>query len=506
MKRTIQLFQKSSIFILMIVVLSSNLRANKYGFDFNQDWDWQSLSAYSVNPETLENINALKENLNINEARELFLNLTHLNKPEDVLLLYEIQSIQDSLGGSFYGMAPAFTREKDTIPIPSDFDQLIATGLYLTQFRILTYQAIEQTGYPLNFSQQTLKIPSLSHTNSNIHLAFDMSCVKQTLDAFDNTSLTPNDAIEISQLKGFKEMLDHRRSLGYIPEPLPTEESLAQFILYASSKAPIQQLWKWLSPWNYFNLSDLYINKESYRDIMSTFMRFENELANLISNRMHPFVPQDFTYRDTVSFAVNWGIRSWATANTLGTNIVQFKDDYNLLLSTISHETFHRIQLELCPADERLVKEEKTFEDILSYPFEDKKDEKFYQALSYIFLEGTASYIGGINRSDNTYEIAQSGACLLNDVYQEIYVNNNLEAVDALLSQGLKSNGPFYILGYQLTDQVVLHSEKEATRTLLSNGTLDFFKTYIEIETESGIQLNKEIENKVLELSSKINN
>lgn len=505
MKERSNLIKVLIILIIFTVAYSYQNRQNRSGFDFEQKWEWKTLEAYSTNSETHNKIDSLKEQLSIEEARSLFHDLSSLNNPEDILQLYAIQAIQDSLGGSFYGLAPAFSRKTDSIPIPFDFDNLISAGLYLAKFRARSYQAIVKTGYPLDFTHEKLMLPLRKDNSPHISLVFDMSPVKQTLDAFTKNHLTLKQTNEISHLEGFKEMLAHRCNLGYIPEPLPTEKSLAQFILYASSDEPLNRLWKWLSPWNYFNLSDLYLNQIQYQNIIKVLEKKDNEIGNLISTKIDPFVPKDFKYKDTLSIAVNWGIRSWATDKTLGTNIVQFKDNYTLLIQTLSHETFHKIQLKLCPTSPLASKKDnKSFEDIVNYSFADKKDEKFYQILSYIFLEGTATFIGGINASENLEVDAEKGVDLLKKIYTEIYYNNNLEAVDALLNTGLKSNGPFYSLGYELTEEILRHSDSDVIRNLLKNGTLEFFMIYHGLETEKRFVLDDNIKNKIIELSGNL--
>jgi hypothetical protein len=501
MKEILHSFHLVVIYMLCIWIASCHKSNTNYGFNFEQEWEWKSLEGQCNKSGTLEKIESLKATLSIEETRALLLNLSRLNTPEDIVGLFEIQSMQDALGGGFYGIAPELSEISDSIPIPSDFDKLISAGLFLAQFRISTYQAIANTGYPLDFSDENLQLRETETATSNIELVFDFSPVKRTLDAFKTKTLTLKEASEISQLSGFEQMLAHRRNLGYIPEPLPNQESLAQFIFYASRDEPIHNLWKWLSPWNYFNFSDLYLNQKDYQGIIQELERNEEEIAGFITNRIHPFVPDDFYFRDTLTFAVNWGIRSWATANTLGTNIVQFKDHFDLLLETISHETFHRIQLELCPRDSAHKEpDKKAFEDILSYPFANGKDAKFYEVLSYIFLEGTASYIGGSDTFGKMDDNVRTGRDLLYEIYTEIYMNNNTEAVEALLNKGLRSNGPFYALGCKITEQLVLHSEPEAIRNLLLNGTLNFFRAYFQLDSEAGVLLDNNTKNKVLEL------
>ncbi len=72
-----------------------------------------------------------------------------------------------------------------------------------------------------------------------------------------------------------------------------------------------------------------------------------------------------------------------------------------LLNRTLTHEIFHRVQL--CPIDSvQKSKKKIEFEDIVSYAFPINNDTKFYEALSYIFLEGSSSFVGGMDSSELT--------------------------------------------------------------------------------------------------------
>lgn len=249
------------------------------------------------------------------------------------------------------------------------------------------------------------------------------------------------------------------------------------------------------------------MNKENYTQLIKTIEDNETEIVGTISHKINKFVPDDLKYSDTITIAVNWGIRSWATSSQLGTNIVQFKDDFDLLIRTLSHETFHRIQLQLCPIDSaRKSKKTKEFEDIVNYTFPDINDSKFYKTLSYIFLEGSASFVGGMDSSELTIKKQKEGIELLQEIYNSIYKENDLEKIDDLINIGLKSNGPFYVLGYYMTQEIVKHSEPDRAKNLLDEGCLAFFNKYTLIKDNSSsdptenFHFNKRIAEKTVEL------
>ena len=64
-------------------------------------------------------------------------------------------------------------------------------------------------------------------------------------------------------------MLQHRRDLGYVPEPLPDTESLAAMIRIAGSTDPLDRLWCWINSQNAFDYADLVQNADGYRLLLS---------------------------------------------------------------------------------------------------------------------------------------------------------------------------------------------------------------------------------------------
>ena len=214
-------------------------------------------------------------------------------------------------------------------------------------------------------------------------------------------------------------------------------------------------------------------------------------------------------FRDRFSFAVGWGIRGWATESTAGINIEHFKDDFDLLIRTLTHETCHRLQLYVCPLDSsRKNKSPREFEDLVYFSFPDEKDRKFYEVITYIFLEGSATFVGGVDPSIETEKHAMEGLKLLHQVYQTIYNENNLEKADELLNSGLKSNGPFYALGYYMTSRIVdKYGNAELSHSLLDS-SVGFFGRYLKLYRDKSpdsfsesLRLGKEIEQKVNEFS-----
>jgi len=253
-------------------------------------------------------------------------------------------------------------------------------------------------------------------------------------------------------MPAFVEMMRHRRELGYVPEPHIDEAGFAWCLMHAASSDPIGELWKWLHPQNFFDLSDLYAHRAEYRRLIDCLVQ-GGGWADYILGRIAPYAPPGVVFEDRLSFAVGWGIRGWATRTTGGMNIEHTKDDFAQMLPTLVHETFHRLQATTACANPEV--EEVGFDRITSYAFESPKDRRLYQALSYVMLEGAATYVAAPELSETWREDARAALQLLESI-REIDASTDQDArSDELLSEGLRSNGPFYGFGALLSHALV---------------------------------------------------
>jgi len=77
---------------------------------------------------------------------------------------------------------------------------------------------------------------------------------------------------------------------------------------------------------------------------------------------------------------------------------------------------------------------------------------------------------------------------MLDSIYNAIYTERDFKKADTFLNQGLKSNGPFYLLGYYICQTIAnTNNEKEIGR-LLTQGAPAFFQEYIEQTTKSPLE------------------
>lgn len=445
--------------------------------NLQKSFTWDQLASTVQSSRNRERVAWLKTKLDLDQAQFLLSNLASLQPPENIHQLAVLERTQEERGAGFLGIIPTYFQEEETLPTPATLTGLLEAAVRLTRIRKKnrSFASQPEFNYELTFSHQPIPELTAKPSHPGIKISLDTSAVDGLLALFNQEQVTLEQALEISSHHVFVEMLAHRRELGYIPEPLPDSEDLAFLICTAASQQPEVQLWKWLNPFNLFNLADLYLQQEEYRQLLEKLKTEGHRLLDRAAAELARYVPDDFQFQGEVALGVNWGIRSWTTSTSLGTNITQYKDDYQAFLKTITHELFHRMQLILCTGTEDLqAGEPPDFEDITTYPFPDEKDRTFYRTLSYLALEGSATLVGGPEEDWDLDQMATAGIELLTDAHQVIYRKGELEKVEELLNKGLKNNGPYYALGYLLSRQAVNHLGKKSLGDLLQNGPAGF--------------------------------
>lgn len=474
----------------------------QYGFDFSEEWDWEMLQTRVAETDGLDDLATLRGLASLDDARFLFMQLTRLDEPDEIRRLADYQRLQEEWGGSFHGMLPEPLGRRE-LPIPADLPSLIRAALLIARARKENIEALKKTipTYPIEFERNPFPTTEVTPP-PGWTLEIDLSAIHGILDLFAKEQVTREEAAAVAALPAFEEMMRHRRELGYIPEPLITEEGLSRFLYHATSREPLDMIWKWLTPQNFFDLADLFFHQEGYAALIETLSSHAGEINSYILGTIGRYAPLGVVFHDRLAFTVGWGIAGWATTTTGGINIEHFKDDYDRLLLTLAHETFHRFQLQVCPTDPSSNEQERSFETLTCFPFESTLDRKFYEILTYIFLEGTATFVAAAHPPVDREGSIRQGAHLLAECFDAIYQKKDLDRAEELLNEGLKSNGPFYWLGAYIAETIVKREGVPVLAASLTEGSPAFFGRYLSIKIPEELRLGRTVEDKVQELAA----
>ena len=443
--------------------------------NLSNEFSWNELIKLAQSDEDKDNIEILQNILTIDEARFLFNKISNLKDPKSIKILEEYQKRQHELGAWVEGIFPDQFKDNE-ITVPNSFSNKIKCILELAEQKKKNIDAIKAMGeYNLEFKNDNEEF-NFGENNypENWNLEIDLKVLSQTLNFIESKELNKKQAREIANLKGNQEMLKHRKNLGYLPEPITTSKNLTELLIWAASEKTEDIIWKWLNPLNIFEFADLYNNLDKFNELHNTIDGNSEKIISHILSKISNYIENDLKFNESFSLTIGFAIRGWATDNRFGVNIENIKDDYDRLIATIAHELFHRLQTKICTSKDQ----EQSFSGITSGNFSNEKDNKFYEVLSYIMLEGTGEYITHQfieNKENNLEQKAEEGMDLLNKTYEIIYNEEDLDKADELLAKGLKSNGPFYALGEYLSKFLVETKGESYLGEILEKGVGSFF-------------------------------
>jgi len=454
------------------------------GINFSEKWSWRDLED-NLNDDMLDKLKEIKSIISKDDANFLCNQITKLEKPEDIKKLSNFQNEQVTLSAWVPGFLPDQFITENHLPIPNNVHKIILLLWELTKQREKNINAIKKfEAYPLKFSHQKYEQKRKITYPDNWKFKFDLSAVKETLNFIKKSTSSFQEAMSIAKLRSNQEMLEHRKNLDYLPDPKTTTENLANLLLKAQSKLPLDLMWKWLNPMNYFDFADLFTYIKEYEELINQIEFNKGAIKEEVLGTIYKYIKLNVEIEEIFAATIGFGIRGWVTENMFGVNIEYVKDDFNLLLGTIGHELFHRLQTKICTKGDKPA----TFEELVTGSFVNPKDNKFYEILSYVMLEGTGEVIKYelMGETFKNLEIeAKEGIALLEQIYNEIYTNNNLEKADELLHKGLISTGPFYSLGKLITDIITDRYKESYLGEVLGEGTISFFTHFLNDETNN---------------------
>ncbi len=394
-----------------------------------------------------------------------------LTPPERIAELRSLETEQAERGAGFLGMLP--DQIPDDLGAPVDLETSLDVAIRLAEIRAANLESLAETmpNYPLSFAGNEFEPDPIGDVPPDWKLKVDVEGIRAALDFFDALDSPSLTASEIARMPAFTEMIRHRRELGYVPEPLIDEAGLAWCLEHAASDDPVDMLWKWLHPQNFFDLSDLYTHRAEYRRLIDHLVR-DGGLSAYVLSRLAPYAPPEVAFMDRLSFAVGWAINGWATQETGGMNIEHAKDHFERMLPTLVHETFHRLQVSIALGNPEI--EEAGFDQITSYPFEREEDCRLYQALCYIMLEGSATYAASPEVEESWMEDTRAALDLLERIRTSDWDEES--GFEGLLHEGLRSNGPFYGFGALLSNAHVENGGPPALGTALRHGAPGFIE------------------------------
>jgi hypothetical protein len=414
------------------------------------------------------------DNLVDSENKKFLLEtLARIDPPERIQELLGYAQWQHQRGGGFHGLLPDSIDGTEALPCPEDEASIHDAAVLLAQRRLENHKALAAAlpTFPFHFRGDPIPVGDVQ-VPPGWSLVVDHSAISGFLEARSDGVITVDESRMLAGLPTNREMLRHRNNLGYVPEPLPSEEDLADLLVRAGSSDPLDRLWAWLHPWNFFAYADTAVVSDGYSSFVEELQRNGNRLAATVLSRTAAHAPEDLEFKGVFALTIGCLIRGWVTTEMPGLNVDQVKDDWSFLTRVMVHETYHKIQPLISPtiSGARAV----DFEDLTSADLGEPRLDELHKILAYTVLEGTANFAAGPDGNVDSLENARAGSQLLAEFVDRVMVKGDIEAAEELVIKGLQNNGPLYALGYQLSARIAAEEGPRAVGEWLTRGPAAF--------------------------------
>lgn len=458
------MLQKYLLFVFML--LSSTAFSQSTTFQFN-------LEKIKGNPKLPQReAQWLNDSISVEERDKVIALVAALSQPATAQMLVSYSNLDGS-----YNFLKKYM---DSLSVrPPDGDAGIIRVAYLVaKLRTkLIDRKNNNTMFRASFKGETIKVPEYnnSHVNPNIKLSFDFQPAEVLLSIIGSKESDYQEIAQKVDLHQFDMLIMHHNQSFY-EKPL-TKERLIICLQIASSNKPLDVLYRYLNPDGLLYFTDVKDNIELYKQQLNDLKQHEKAITGYINASIAPLLPSNTAFNRKISFFYINDSDGWQNDDVAAVDLNWYKDDYTNLLPIMAHETYHAGQSAV---------------EINDTTKRSENVKAFIDAIDYLFIEGTASYVYPPTKKTPTeYNAAvKKGTEILEDVFQNTIINYNAQKAQELADQGIEGGGPFYYLGAEMTKTIVKYLGKEKLASIIPYGGITFFKTYIEAIEKAGNERN----------------
>ena len=435
------------ILIVIALVISSDpvFSQQRYGFDFNTNWEWPDLILYEKSSDLPVNnaIKYLSKNLGIQDGRTLFRKLTALDSLNEIKKIIGI-----SLLDSFYKPNPVRQYlEKELVKFneKNTFEGLVKAAETLVKIR----SVINGVKY---IQKQEFEPRIIKKIKSNVTINFDYTYSSLILQLLKKETIKEEDLIPVKEFC-------KNRSIG--------AEEYKRNLILARDTSNLFVVYKIINPYSFSGLGEILTHYNNYAEILQTIIKNEKEFKFVILNVLSQYIPEDLFFNYTVYFSFGCGKDFINTEdNNLIISIEKLSDVYNQAIKLITREAFLEVK-------------NKISVDIYPYLTEDR-DSLFLKLLNGIHLGGMTNYIAPIVQENRPLSLLEKDFFLFRNIIYAINKNKRNRLIDSLIITGFKDGGPFYSMGTQMAYTIDKILGRKVLRDCMKLDAINFFKKYIE--------------------------
>jgi hypothetical protein len=374
--------------------------------------------------------------------------------------------------------------DPQAIPIPEDEAGLLRAAGVLAMQRRTNREALARLEMPVRYWVRGFSPASETPSSSGLQLVIDWSVVRGFLEALEDGEVTIDEARSIARLPANREMMTAINRANAPTDPRLTVESLAVLIAAAGSRDPLDRLWCWLNPVNQLGYADIVMNEERYRLMLEDFDLHAEDVRTAVLERVSLVAPSGVDVNLCFALTFCGLAQDWETNEMVGANVVQLKDDWDLLTAAIAEQAVRRLLPRFCrsvidgPRD--------SYADLVCSGLADERYDGLFELISATVLEGVVHLAGCPTCRVSEAPRAALGVEYIEGFIREVVEGCHVIAADDYLCEGMCEEGPLYHLGKYLARTVIDHDGAGAVGSLLEKGPIAVLDRVWEIERERG--------------------
>jgi hypothetical protein len=452
---------KKLCILINLLILSSFANAQSTNKPFV--FDWESIKNNSKLPQ--REAAWLHDSLNNEERTKVLELVSALSRPAAAQLLVSQFYLDNSnIRRSMKPFIDSFSVR------PPDGDAGIIRVAYLSAKLRQIQNGIRMansSSYTPEFTGAAFKLPAkpTGFINKNIELSFDYMPAKIVMDILETPNMSYQDILKKVDTHEFEALYGHH-SQSFYPNPL-NKERMALCLEKAASTKPLDVLYRYINPNGLLNFSDVKTNLSGYKNQIATLITNETAIFDYIKATISTYLPTNAQFKRKVSFFFINDSDGWASDDVTAIDLNYYKDNYDMLIPVLAHETYHSGQSAV-----ELKDSTKRAENV----------QNFVDIVNYLFMEGTASFIvPPTKKAKSDYDTAVSkGAIIFEDVYKNTIVKHDAQKAQDLSDAGIQGGGPFYWLGAEMSKTIVEVFGEEKLASIIPYQGIIFFKTYFD--------------------------
>jgi len=478
---------KRNIVILFFFLISfftntSLISQDKYGFNFEKDWDWGELLAdnqtalFGVQKEII----FLRDEFEIQEGRKLLSSISKLDslnqiKNLDIIATKDLEKNTSKFLKFFY---------QDTchIDFADNFAGLIRAAVYIANLR---NKFAEEKKL---FSSNLFAPRNIPKVNATFLINTEFSYAEIILKILKN-NYSDNEIRDKLKPLFHNEILSNNNCID--------SETLVTFLKEVKDNKPLTNIYIIANPVSFFCLG---LVNNYLKEFENSLIEIKNEEENIFAYSAYLL---SFIFKEGLKLNNNvnyfYGNRNceWRNnKNEIIFDLSRFGNNYDLFAKYLTRE--------LLFDGKRIVQI-----DVFKYLYS-KNDLLFLNLFEKVYENGIANFIAPIVFDNRPSALLEKDFQLFKRTFRTINENKPNFVIDSLMNIGINESY-FSSMGSQMSYSIDVKLGRNSLQRSLYLGALYFMKEYIDVYNleENGIRsvfrLSNEIESKITNMNSKIN-